>query len=130
MASVSDMICQTCGQEFCADFDDGLDYHLLRCNRCGGPSQVAFADLVGLRSAYVRGLPVPDLVLTASHNPRFARTQSGAPMSEAEYRLAIEASTGPHDCGGRFEFDAAPRCPKCRSADMDTGRDGSTVVYG
>ena len=39
----------------------------------------------------------------------------GEPLTRDEYHAAAEASFDPCACGGRFRYDAPPRCPGCRS---------------
>ena len=40
-----------------------------------------------------------------------------------------EPESPPCTCGGRFTREAAPRCPKCRSTDLERDSSGFEVMY-
>lgn len=46
----------------------------------------------------------------------------GGPMGK-------EANPPPCSCGGTFKSDAPPRCPKCRSAELERDPDGMSMIY-
>jgi predicted Zn-ribbon and HTH transcriptional regulator len=49
------------------------------------------------------------------------------PISETQYNHRVEAIAGKCRCGGRYLFNAPPRCPKCRSTDVEEGE--ITAMY-
>lgn len=46
----------------------------------------------------------------------------GGPMGK-------EANPPTCECGGRFTLEAPPRCPKCRSTDLERDPSGYEVMY-
>ena len=47
---------------------------------------------------------------------------SGGPMGQ-------EADPPTCECGGRFTLEAQPRCPKCRSTDLERDPSGFEIMY-
>ena len=45
---------------------------------------------------------------------------AGSP-SKAAWAKRMEARAGKCRCGGQYTLQAKPRCPKCRSVDLDKG---------
>lgn len=54
---------------------------------------------------------------------RIERGYPGEPLTESEYHAAAEAALDPYSCRGRFRYDAAARCPRCRSTSEHWDRD-------
>lgn len=68
---------------------------------------------------------MPYSVATAVRDEEVRETTPGPlPLIESE----IETLLRKHRCGGRFRFDAPPRCPKCRSTDVACD-EGPTIMY-
>lgn len=86
--------CRNCGHKFTLNDGGGLVCLQLRCDSCGRPKSIYIKDSDVLRKA-----ALPD----------------------KEYCNEVEKSAGACPCGGKYTFDAPPRCPKCRSTDIDKG---------
>jgi hypothetical protein len=79
---------------------------------------------------YLKGLQVPYCVVSAERDRHVRKTYTGDPMTDDEYHAAVEELCGRCDCGGgQFRFDAAPRCPACRSADHRADPEGEFIFY-
>jgi hypothetical protein len=48
-------------------------------------------------------------------------------FDKPEDDAGVEAAAGSCECGGRFTFDAPPRCPRCRSTHIEEGP--PTILY-
>jgi len=129
MGSSTSMICKSCKKNFTVDEGGGFTFHLLRCDRCGRTKSIDFAELGDLHSAYLKGLQGPYAIISREHDLQVKGEYSGSAMSEPEYHAAIEESLKRHNCGGRFRFSAPPRCPKCRSVELEPDPDGVTEMY-
>lgn len=84
---------------------------------------ICFDELGDLHLAYLKGLPRPYAIISREHDLHVKATYPDPAVSELEYRAAIESSLKRHNCGGRFRFDAPPRCPKCRSTEFEPDPD-------
>jgi hypothetical protein len=129
MGSSAGMICKNCGHHFVVDEGGGFFFHLLRCDRCGRTKNIGFAELGDLHSAYLKGLPGPYAIISRQHDLQVKAEYPGPALSEPGYRAAIESSLKRHNCGGWFRFDAPPRCPKCRSTEMEQDPDAPMSMY-
>lgn len=80
---------------------------------------------------FVKGLSGPYAVARSKMDRRIQAEYPGEPLTEAEYHTAVEATLKPCQCGGRFRYDAPPRCPTCRSTSeaWDGDRRISSVYY-
>jgi len=118
--------CNACGARFNLDSGGGFLFHLLRCNHCGESSIVNVEQLGELHIRYLKGCAgfsaLPPIECDASDLSDF----EGEPISEEDYRAAVEERAGTCGCGGRFRFDAPPRCPECRSTDI---AEGEVMMY-
>lgn len=94
----------------------GFFFDLLHCDSCGANKSVRHQDLGDIFFGYIKGLDVPYTMTTAERDRRIREEYPGKPLSKTEYHAAVEANLKPCKCGGRFRYDAAPRCPSCRSA--------------
>lgn len=131
MGEASSYVCRACGTKFIASRGGGFFYDLLHCDSCGAHKSVSHRDLGDVHLRYVKGLGMPYALVRADMDQRIQAEYSGEPLSEAEYHAAAEASLDPCTCGGRFRYDASPRCPTCRStAEMwDVDESGPTVIF-
>ncbi len=129
MGSSRSMICANCRHHFGVNEGGGFFFHLLHCDRCGWTKSIGFDELGDLHSAYLKGLPGAYAIISRQHDLQVKAEYSGPPLSEPEYHAAVETSLKRHNCGGRFRFDAPPRCPKCRSTELEPDPDGSVTMY-
>ena len=129
MGSSAGMICKNCQHHFIVEEGGGFYFHLLHCDRCGRTKSIGFAEVGDLHSAYLKGLPGPYAVISRKHDLQVKAEYSGPAQSESEYHAAIESSLNRHNCGGRFRFDAPPRCPKCRSTELEPDPEGEIERY-
>jgi Zn finger protein HypA/HybF involved in hydrogenase expression len=111
--------CGECGAEFEVSEGGGFTFHLLHCDRCGKGKSISFDKIGELHLRYVKGLDMPYSTVTWDSDRFIQETYTGEPISEAEYHQEIEKLTRKCRCGGRYRFDAPPRCPKCRSTDIE-----------
>jgi hypothetical protein len=96
--------CITCGRKFTVDHGGGFSFHLVRCDRCGKSKSVGFDELGDIHQRYLNDLP---------------RSSEQYDENEASYHREIEAFAGKCKCGGKYTFDALPRCPKCLSTQIE-----------
>ncbi|SRR6266498_855525 len=129
MGSSAGMICKNCRHHFVVEEGGGFFFHLLRCDRCARTKSTGFAELGDLHLAYLKGLPGPYAMASWQHDLQVKAEYSGPALSEPEYHAAIESPLKRHKCGGRFQFDASPRCPKCRSTELEPDPDGPMILY-
>jgi hypothetical protein len=129
MGSSAGMICSNCRHHFVVAEGGGFAFHLLHCDRCGRTKSIGFDELGDLHSAYLKGLPGPYSIISRQHDLQVKAEYPGPALSEPEYHAAIERSLKRHRCGGRFRFDAPPRCPKCRSTELEPDPDGPMILH-
>jgi len=115
--------CKKCGHEFNVEEGGGFLFHLLRCDKCGKTKSINFDELGESHSKYIKGLIVPYSVATSKQDKYIQENYPGESISEEEYHSEVEKIAGKCKCGGQFTFEAPPRCPKCKSMDIeDTGK--------
>jgi hypothetical protein len=102
-------------------------FHLLRCDSCGKTKSIAFDDLGDLHFRYIKGLPGPYIVATSESDRYIQMNVQLEPIPEVEYYKGVEAFAGKCKCGGKYTFDAPPRCPKCQSTRIEEGK--ITMLY-
>jgi hypothetical protein len=115
--------CRSCGHRFEVSGGGGFLFHLLRCDRCGSGKSMAFDDIGEPHLRYLKGLPGPYSMATADHDEAVRNTYQGEPLTESEYKSTVEGMAGSCKCGGSYRFDALPRCPECRSLDIELDRE-------
>jgi hypothetical protein len=97
----------------------GFFFDLLYCDECGQTKGVAHKDLGDIHLGFAKGLDHPYAVARTWMDEHIQAKYRGDSLTREEYRAAAEATLDPCTCGGRFRYDAPPRCPTCRStADM------------
>lgn len=121
--------CRKCRSSFKVNDGGGFFFHLLRCDSCGGERSIGFDEIGEPHLRYLKGLDGPYCLASAEHDRHVRENYPGEPMGEEEYHGAVEEICGRCDCGGRFRFDAPPRCPKCRTAYEKTGGERPDVLY-
>jgi hypothetical protein len=98
-------ICTNCGTRCTVREGGGFFFEIVHCERCGRAKSVGFDELGSLSP--IQG----------------ADTQSEA------YRSAVERIAGRHRCSGHYRLKAPPRCPRCRSTDLEVDLDGPFLQY-
>jgi hypothetical protein len=111
--------CRKCACSFDVNSGGGFFFHLLRCDICGKEWSIRFDEIGDPHLRYVKGLPGPYCVASSKFDEHVNKNYPGEPMSEEEYHVAVEQIAGGCSCGGSYKFDAPPRCPSCRSAELD-----------
>lgn len=115
MGSMSGHICTACGTRFSARWGGGFLFDLLHCDACGRAQSVAHQELGDIHLRFVKGLGRPYAVCRWEMDRRIQDEYPGEPLTRDEYHAAAEATLEPCPCGGRFRYDAPPRCPSCGS---------------
>jgi predicted Zn-ribbon and HTH transcriptional regulator len=122
-----DAKCLDCGKTFTVDEGGGFQFHLVRCDKCGRSKTIGFEQLGDLHLQYLKGLPVPYSIMSTERDQFVRDHVTLEPISEEDYHKGIEALAGKCRCGGKYTLDAAHRCPKCRSTNIEEGE--ITVMY-
>ena len=122
-------ICNDCGAKFTANEGGGFVFHLLHCDRCGAERAISFDEIGEPHLRYIKGLDVPYSEVTAEHDRHIQQTYPGEPMDRDEYEAAVEQLCGQCECGGAYRFDAPPRCPECRSANLRKDPEARRICY-
>ena len=115
MGSITGQICRVCGTRFSVSEGGGFFFDMLHCDACGEARSVSHQELGDVHLRYVKGLGMPYAVARAEMDRAIQRDYPGEPLSREEYRAAVEVAQAPCRCGGRFAYDAPPRCPTSRS---------------
>lgn len=113
--------CNKCGKKFTLLMGGGFFFHLLRCDRCGRVKSVGFDEIGELRSWHLKGQGGVHSAASGLAAADARENCPGEPLADEEYYAAVENTAGGCGCGGKFKFDAPPRCPKCRSTDIRKG---------
>lgn len=131
MGSQSGHICRRCGAHFSVQYGGGFMFDLLHCGRCGQAKSVRHQELGDIHLRFVKGLGRPYAVSRSAMDSRIQAEYPGESLSQDEYRAAAEATLAPCPCGGRFRYNAPPRCPECRSTSKLWDRDpaASSAFY-
>jgi len=119
--------CRECGAEFEVSHGGGFFSHLLRCDRCGKTKSISFDELGDLHLRYLKSLDIPYSSASWEFDKSVQRSHPGEPIPEGEYHQEIENLLRKCRCGGRYSFTAPPRCPKCRSQEIEEGE--TRVLY-
>ena len=120
--------CSNCGCRFRVSEGGGFHFHILRCNKCGEEKSIRFDEIGEPHLQYLKGLDVPYASATSESDKRIQEEYNGESISEAEYRSIVEKLAGNCECGGKFKFDASPRCPECHSVHYSR-LEGSPDIY-
>ncbi len=115
MGHTAGYVCKACGTRFSVRHGGGFFFDLLYCEDCGKARSVGHQDLGDIHLRFVKGLNHPYAVARAEMDRRIQLEYPGEPLDRAEYHVAAEGTLEPCPCGGRFRYDAPPRCPDCRS---------------
>jgi hypothetical protein len=123
MGSSTGYICKRCETHFGARSGGGFYFDELHCDQCGRTESIGHKELGDIHLRYVKGLKIPYAIARASMDRWIQANYPGEPLSQDEYQAAAEATLDPCVCGGRFKYDAPPRCPTCRSTSELWDRD-------
>ncbi len=123
MGAMSGWICRRCQAHFTASRGGGFFFDELHCEACGASTTVGHKELGDIHLRYIKGLGMPYTMARAEMDRRIQEEYPGEPLDEAGYHAAAEATLDPCPCGGRFRYDAGPRCPACRSTQEAWGED-------
>jgi hypothetical protein len=123
LGSASGYICRTCGTKFQVRQGGGFYFDLLHCDTCGRAETVGHQELGDIHLRFVKGLPGPYAVVRSAMDRRIQAEYPGEPLTRDEYHAAAEATLEPCACGGTYRYDAAARCPGCRSTSEQWDRD-------
>ena len=115
MGQISGYICGQCGEHFRVRDGGGFFFDMLHCDACGAAKSISHQELGDIHLRFVKGLTTPYAMARAAMDRDIQANYPGEPISRDEYHALAEATLGPCDCGGRFRYDAPPRCPNCRS---------------
>ena len=113
--------CLDCGNTFTVDQGGGFRFHLVRCDKCGKTKSIGFNKLGDLHLKYLNGLPGSYSIMSSDHDEYVRMHVPLEPISEDDYHKGIEALSGNCRCGGKYTLDALPRCPECRSKNIEEG---------
>ena len=125
MGSITGHVCRTCGAHFTVSTGGGFFFDQLHCEQCGKVKDVGHEDMGDIHLGFVKGLGRPYAMARAAFDRHIQQTYPGEPLSKAEYHAAVEATLDPCRCGGRYRYDAPPRCPSCRSTPDQWDEDAS-----
>jgi len=120
MGARFDVVCKNCGTKYEADKGGGFLFHLLHCDKCGKGKSVSFDKLGETHLKFLKGLNIPYCVATAGHDEYIQKHYPGEPIPESEYNRLVEEFVGKCECGGNFTRDAPPRCPNCKSKEIES----------
>jgi hypothetical protein len=123
MGSASGFICKACATRFTIQNGGGFYFDLLHCDACGEATTLGHQELGDIHLRFVKGLPGPYAVSRAAMDRKIQREYPGEPIGRDEYHALAEATLEPCNCGGRFRYDAPPRCPECHSLQEQWDRD-------
>lgn len=131
MGSATGHVCKACRARFGVRDGGGFYFDMLHCDACGKAQSVGHQELGDIHLRFVKGLGRPYAVARAQMDRRIQQEYPGQPSSRDEYHAAAEATLDPCPCGGRFRYDAQPRCPSCRSTSemWDTDPTASIMHY-
>jgi hypothetical protein len=114
--------CLNCSRTFSISLGGGFFFHLLHCNKCGREKRIGFKQLGELHLRYLKGLTIPYCMVSSEHDRYVRENMPVEPISGMEYYKQVEKIVG--RCWwclglGKFNINAPPRCPKCRSSNFD-----------
>jgi len=114
--------CNKCGFKFNVREGGGFIFHLLRCDTCGKEKSIRFREIGELHRQFVKGLDRPYSAFSSASDENIQENYPGLPITREEYYAKVEEIVGDCECGGKYKFNALPRCPECKSLELeDTG---------
>lgn len=119
MGYIAQTKCLECGEVFVENYGGGFTSHQVRCDKCGKSIDIYFSDLGKLHKQYLKGLSTPFCMATADHDKYIQEHSKLSPISEEEYEAGVDKFSGTCRCGGSYKLDTPPRCPKCKSSNLE-----------
>lgn len=129
MGQVYRVKCAKCGEECSVSIGGGFVFHLLHCDQCGKDKSIPFDEIGEVHLRYLKGLPGPYSVATSEQDRAVQENYPGDSLSEEEYHKIVEEMPEPCQCGGRFRFEAPPRCAMCRSSELSYDENSPEAYY-
>lgn len=123
------VICADCGKHATVQEGGGTGFFLLHCESCGEPKTIEPDAFETAHLLYLKGLPERARQMCHDYDRERVESTPGEPLSLEQYFAAIEEAAGRCLCGGQFSLEAPPRCPRCKSADLEDDPD-RPVIYG
>jgi len=120
--------CRNCGYDFMVSEGGGFIFHLLHCDRCGKDKSISFAEIGEAHLKYLKGMAGPYCIATMAHDKDVQDNYPGEAITEQEYHQIVEELLGECKCGGHYRFTGKPRCPKCKSEDLED-IEGTVMFY-
>jgi hypothetical protein len=119
MGHRSEAICKECGAEFMFDRGGGFSFYLLQCDSCYRTKNLNFDEIGELHLRFLKGSDIPYSMAGQKQWDNVRNNYKGDALSKEDYYKAVEDLAGICKCGGKFTFDAEPRCPKCGSLEFE-----------
>jgi len=119
--------CKKCRHEFEVQEGGGFFFHLLRCDECGKTKSISFDEIGDPHLKYIKGLGSPYCVASSKIDKNIQENYPGESISKKKYHSEVEKIVGKCGCSGQFKFEAPPRCPKCKSLDIEDTVEGGML---
>lgn len=116
MGSQYGVICKDCGKKSMVSKGGGFTFHLLHCNKCGDEKEISFDELGDIQIRYEKRFN--------TEVEKEAET-----LTEKEYQKLVEQFAGKCKCGGKYKFNAPPRCFHCKSKNIEFDHDNPGLMY-
>ncbi|MBN1785471.1 MAG: hypothetical protein JW825_00575 [Candidatus Methanofastidiosa archaeon] len=129
MGTSYSVVCKNCMKRFTASYGGGFFFHLLHCEECGKERSVDFKEIGDLHIRFVKGLPGPFCVASSEWDKTIQDLPDIEPLDEGSYQNLIVERLERCSCGGRFTFDAPPKCPRCGSKEFEKPEYGAIMHY-
>lgn len=100
------LLCNSCKKDFYAEtYDEMASFSIIHCNKCG------------------------DVVRISWYEPLSKKVWQKANYKDRMQHIRlVESYLKPCSCGGRFLYDAMPRCPYCNSNKVEKVRGVKTKL--
>jgi hypothetical protein len=113
--------CNKCKTHFTASKGGGRKFDLLHCDHCGAEHGINHDEIGNPYKRYCNSVEALFQFRRGRDENHIVKSirnlLSGVwySVSTFQYNRAVEKKAGKCQCGGRFKFDAPPRCPGCLS---------------
>jgi hypothetical protein len=126
MGHYSKAQCHDCGEVYEEHIGGSFTSQGLKCDKCGKTMEIHCHDIPELS---IQLLGYEDYCAVARILPdKNSRDRKKLKrISLEEFNRGVEEFAGKCDCGGKYTFDAPPRCPKCCSTNIKEV--GSKLFY-
>ena len=126
MGYMTETKCNDCGEVFDESYGGGFNWDQLRCTNCGKTKDVHHFETPELWEKFIRTL---DFLRDIQIDNQSKELDYLFDLLIAERQRRVEEFAGKCDCGGKYTFDAPPRCPKCGSTNVKEEENGPTLCY-